>query len=125
MKEDPRNIAVEVLAAHYKWLGMDNREAFNQLIKDRALQPGIDMKPFTKIFESVNAKPIVENRSLDNFVGEAPTHRIHYRLNNHFLDVILISRNESLVSWYCPSMGCQGSDPMIHIFNIEKLELPY
>lgn len=62
--------STEELAADYKARGMDRREGFNQLIKDRNLQPGVDAKDFFAVYDSVQPCLLVSTA----VVGFEPTH---------------------------------------------------
>ena len=56
--KDLNDLSVHDLAADYKYRGYDRYRAWDQLIIDRDLNPGIDVKDFYKIFDSTDAYPI-------------------------------------------------------------------
>ena len=59
--KDLNDLSVHDLAADYKYRGYDRYRAWDQLIIDRDLNPGIDAKDFYKIFDSTDAYPINES----------------------------------------------------------------
>ena len=59
--KDLNDLSVHDLAADYKYRGYDRYRAWDQLIIDRSLNPGIDAKDFYKIFDSTDAYPINES----------------------------------------------------------------
>lgn len=60
------------LAADYKARGMERHRAWDQLIADRGLRPGIDAKAFYALFDSVTACALVGKVET---VGFEATHR--------------------------------------------------
>jgi hypothetical protein len=60
------------LAADYKARGMERHRAWDQLIIDRGLQPGINAKEFYAIFDNVTACALVGRAES---VGFEATHR--------------------------------------------------
>ena len=68
---NPRDIPIEDLAADYKYRGLKPFLAWDQLIIDRNLCPGINAKDFYNIFERVIAYPLLKNESFEDF---KPTH---------------------------------------------------
>jgi len=58
--KDLNDLSVHDLAADYKYRGYDRYRAWDQLIIDRGLVPGIDAKDFYKIFDATDAYPINE-----------------------------------------------------------------
>ena len=68
---DRRALNVADLAADYKARGMEHHRAWDQLIIDRGLVPGIDAKEFYKIFDSVTPH-LYQSEALT--VAFQPTH---------------------------------------------------
>ena len=70
-----REISVQALAADYKYRGLNRHRAWDQLVIDCGLVPGIDAKDFYKIFDAVEPSPLIKDEPPSDF---KPTHFDNY-----------------------------------------------
>lgn len=109
---DRYNANVADLAADYKARGIDRQAAYGALVKDKNFNPGIDNKEFQRVWDSVEAKPLISSK-----MATGPVMELEETYGTPKRKVIVTSEDEHSISWIDEN-GISGGTPRAAVKNL-------